>query len=360
MSDPQTQLPAVMQQEKNVMEYIPFGADAKIKLTLKIVRDLVAIPTKSGHYPSDRDCTRFMMLCQAQRLNPFAGDCYLQGYDSQDGPQFSLITAHQALLKRAEVNDHFRGLLSGVIVKDDNDSIVEREGDFLLPGDFLLGGWAKVFRNDRDFPTYRRLSLGTFNQGFGRWKKDAAGMIVKCAEADALRSSFPTLLGGLYTAEEKGEIIDIGPSQGAAKAPDMGRKPRAVTDAKPAATQPATAVNTDPDATTTAQEDPPQTATDATGEAEGTSEGSETSNPDDGDLAPQEAFKPNPNETEELQNVRFLMHRAGVKESQVMAFARKNSMAKPEQKLSDLSGAKLKTIASSWPNKVAEIKAIKE
>ena len=31
---------------------------------------------------------------------------------------------------------------------------------------------------------------------------DPAGMIVKCAEADALRSAFPTMLGGCYTEEE--------------------------------------------------------------------------------------------------------------------------------------------------------------
>lgn len=187
---------------------------------------------------------------------------------------------------------------------------------------------------------------------------------LELASADEISLDDIGTLIGLKNAIREGTMsVDeafpsVSKTATAAKPPQQGKQP-----AK-------TAPVTQPETTTQTQTAPDKAVMDPTpgaettlppGEAEqGTSEGSETSNPDDGDLAPQEAFKPNPNETEELQNVRFLMHRAGVKESQVMAFARKNSMAKPDQKLSDLSGAKLKTIASSWPNKVAEIKAIKE
>lgn len=53
-----------------------------------------------------------------------------------------------------------------------------------------------------------------FNKGFAQWAVDPAGMICKCAEADALRSSFPTLLGGLYMRDEMdpestGTIIEM-------------------------------------------------------------------------------------------------------------------------------------------------------
>ena len=80
----------------------------------------------------------------------------------------------------------------------------------MYEGETLLGGWAKVFRKDRGRPIYKRLKLQTFNTGRSHWAKDPAGMIVKCTEADALRTSFPTHLGGLYTQEEL-PPIDITP-----------------------------------------------------------------------------------------------------------------------------------------------------
>ena len=195
------------------MEYIPFGSEDKIRLTIEIVRSTIAIPTKSGKLPQDRDIVKFMMMCQAQRLNPYAGDAYLTGYDTQDGPKFSLITAHQALLKRAEVSDHFKGMLSGVIIQTD-DGITEVEGDFYLPDQVVIGGWAKVFHAKREFPFYRRIRMERFNTGYAQWKVDAAGMICKTAEADALRSAFPTMLGGLYISEEQNLPADIVSSAG--------------------------------------------------------------------------------------------------------------------------------------------------
>ena len=186
------------------MEFVPFGAVDKIRLTLSIIQNIVAVPTKSGKTCSDRDAMKFMMLCQAQRLNPFAGDAYLVGYDGQNGPTFSLITAHQAFLKRAETSEDFDGMTSGILVQSEDGKIEEREGDFHTPDElgYVVGGWAKVFHKKRSHPTYRKIRMARFNNGFAQWKVDPAGMIVKCAEADALRSTFPTLLGGLYMKEE--------------------------------------------------------------------------------------------------------------------------------------------------------------
>lgn len=87
----------------------------------------------------------------------------------------------------------------------------------------------------------------------------------------------------------------------------------------------------------------------------------EAPNPDDGDLAPvtsepAQAFAKNPNESDELNEVRYLMFKSGVSEEQVMAWCRKNSMAKDGQKLSDLSTAKHKTVISAWNNRLGEIK----
>lgn len=193
---------------EKAIEFVPYGAADKIKLSVKIIQNMVAVPTKTGRTCSERDALRFLMLCQAQRLNPFAGDAFLVGYDSQNGPSFSLITAHQAFLKRAETCSDFEGMESGIILLNDDESgTTEREGDFHLESEKVVGGWARVHRKGRK-DTYRRIRLARFNSGFAQWKVDPAGMIVKCAEADALRSTFPTLLGGLYLQGEVNEGAD--------------------------------------------------------------------------------------------------------------------------------------------------------
>ncbi len=192
---------------------------------------MIAIPTKQGHIPDAIQCMKFMMLCKARHLNPFEGDAYLIGYDTQNGPQFSLITAHQVYLKRAEASESFDGMESGVIVDCDDELISEREGDLVYEGEKLIGGWAKVYRKDRSRPFYKRLKLSTFNTNRSRWQVDPAGLIVKCTEADALRTAFPTHLGGLYMREEL-EPIDITPKAAAA---DIQFGPAGLPEPKPSA-----------------------------------------------------------------------------------------------------------------------------
>lgn len=184
------------------IEYAPLGSDSKVKLSLAIARKYFAKATTSGAEATDEDVMKFIMLCKARALNPWEGDAYLQGYDSNAGPQFSLITAHQAFLKRSEINPQFDGMESGVVVINSNDEIEEYQGDLVRKGDTLIGGWAKVYRKDRKIPTYRRASLAVFDTKRSRWAKDPAGMVVKVSESDALRSSFPLSLAGLYMQDE--------------------------------------------------------------------------------------------------------------------------------------------------------------
>jgi len=184
------------------MQYIPLGGKDPIKLTHLNVRDFISAKTKSGKTASEEDCVKFMMLCQARGLNPFEGDAFLVGYDTQDGPVFSIITAHQAFLKRAELHPEFDGFESGVVVEDGNGGAIDRQGDFTFKDELILGGWCRVHFKNRRHPMYKRLSYASRCKDNKFWKDDPAGMICKCAESDSLRSSFPTLLGALYTAEE--------------------------------------------------------------------------------------------------------------------------------------------------------------
>jgi len=192
------------------VRFIPFGAADEINLSIRIIQNIVAVKTKTGKTCSEQDAMKFLMLCQAQRLNPFAGDAYLVGYDKWDKstntstPAFSLITAIQVFYKRAETCAEYEGIDSGIILLMEDGSILEREGDFCLPDEEVVGGWATVHRKGRK-PMKARLSIEAMKPPYDTpfWSKaKAPGQISKCAEADALRRSFPTLLGGLYLQGE--------------------------------------------------------------------------------------------------------------------------------------------------------------
>lgn len=187
--------------KEQVITYVPLGETESISLTLSRVKQFLCVPTRSGKMPTDEQVVKYMMLCKAQSLNPWVNDAYLVGYDTKDGPQFSLITAHQSFLKRAEASPEFNGIESGVVVFR-NDNISERQGDLVLPGETLMGAWARVHRRDRQIPSYDALNLKTFDTGRSRWAADPAGMIVKCAEASALRKAFPSTLAAMYCREE--------------------------------------------------------------------------------------------------------------------------------------------------------------
>src|SRR5580692_10921954 len=201
--------------------YVPFQEADEIELSAQLVIDLLCVPTKNGYRCDKKTAIKFMMMCRAKRLNPYAGDAFLTGYESDektsDGKTkitWQLITAHQALMKRAESNAQYDGMESGCIVKPkDVDALVDRVGDFMLPGDTLLGGWAVVYRKDRKHPSRARLNFSVFNTGRARWKKDPAGMMVKCAEADAQRLAFPCELGGMITEAEVPRSLNMEAAQ---------------------------------------------------------------------------------------------------------------------------------------------------
>lgn len=244
----------VAKTEERSVEFIPFGASDKIRLTAAMVRQFIAVPTKSGAMPTERDCIRFIMLCMGKRANPFEGDCFLIGYDTPKGPNFSMVCGIELFLKRASMEASYDGMESGVIILDANNNIRERAGALVLHGETLVGGWAKVHRKDRKQPVYKTVKLETYNTGQSRWLKDPGGMIVKVAESQALRTAYPTALGGLYTQEEMQRLTEAGenivgperpaiqmPREKSTEAQYVSPAPETIADVKmPEATQPIT------------------------------------------------------------------------------------------------------------------------
>lgn len=203
--------------DKRSVSYEAFGSSEPVTISMPEIRQVIANKTAKGIPPSDRDCWLFMKLCLARRLNPLAGDAFLIGYDTRDGAVFHSVIAHTALLKRAELSEHYDGMESGVIVMQDG-SPVEMDSAFCLDTKKIVGGWARVYRKDRDRVTSKKVLFDVYNTNRSRWMKDPAGMIVKVAEAAAIRSAFPSDLAGMYAQEEMdnveakegGRIIEAG------------------------------------------------------------------------------------------------------------------------------------------------------
>jgi phage recombination protein Bet len=188
-------------------KYTPLGKTEEIELTIEWVLKYVANPTASGKLPSQSDVVKFIQLCKARSLDPWEGDAYLVGYDTKDGPVFNIITAVQALLKRAELSKDFDGMESGVVVLS-NNVVSNRPGSIVLKSEELIGGWAKVIRKNCSIPFYSEIPLDVYDTRRSRWLKDPSGMIQKCAKASALREAFPQKCGGLFTAEEMEIVVN--------------------------------------------------------------------------------------------------------------------------------------------------------
>lgn len=147
---------------------------------------------------TDQEVVLFLNLCKFQQLNPFLNEAYLVKFGSN---QAQIIVSKEAFMKRAEKNKEFAGFKAGIIVARDNE-IVEIEGAFKLPTDKLIGGFAKVYRKDRETPIVVKISFEEFSKGQSTWKQMPMNMIRKTAIVNALREAFPNSLGAMYTEEE--------------------------------------------------------------------------------------------------------------------------------------------------------------
>ena len=181
---------------------MPFGEEEELTLTLAHVEKFLEAKTRSGASATLEDKVSFLMLCKHRLLNPWVGDAYLLGYDSKDGPSYSLITAYQALAKRAEMHPQYDGMEAGCLVKTRDGELAERSGAFILDDDTLIGAWARVYRKDRARPYEVRIKRSAFDKRRSRWTVDPEGMLLKCAKAAALRECFPVATSGLYIREE--------------------------------------------------------------------------------------------------------------------------------------------------------------
>lgn len=185
-----------MQVSEKKMSYEVAGK--KIDLTPTMVKNYL---TRGNAKITMQEAVMFMNLCRYQELNPFLNEAYLVKYS--DSKPAEKIVSKEAYMKRAENHPKYQGFQAGLIIER-NGEVTEVEGSFQLKGDKLLGGWAKVYREDRKFPSIAKVNLIEYSTGKSTWSQKPATMIRKVAIVQAQREAFPSRLGALYTDVESG------------------------------------------------------------------------------------------------------------------------------------------------------------
>ena len=193
-------------QEKKEIAVVYEVEGEQIKLTPKIVQEYIVGTDAQITMPEFK---MFTSLCKARKLNPFLREAYCIKFGNQPA---QIVVGKDAVLKRAILNPDYNGMESGVIVEaKETGEITERKGTFYLKSkENLVGGWAKVYRKNWEYPTYCSVSFeevaqtkkdGTLNSN---WNGKGATMVEKVAKVRALRETFIEDLGGMYEAEEMG------------------------------------------------------------------------------------------------------------------------------------------------------------
>lgn len=173
--------------------------DEEIRLSPNIVRKYLV----SGDAEvSDQEVAMFIGLCRYQRLNPFIKEAYLIKYSAKYPA--TIVTGKDAFMKRAYNNPKYRGQEAGVLIINGQGQLEQRTGSMVIPGEQLVGGWARVYVDGYTVPIEATVSFNEYNQDNQQWRKQPATMIRKVALVQALRDAFPVDLGGMYTSDEMG------------------------------------------------------------------------------------------------------------------------------------------------------------
>lgn len=190
-----------------------FSNGNQITLTPETVKNYLVSGDKEK--VTMQEVMMFINLCQHNGLDPWLKEAYLIKYGSEPA---TIVAGKDAFTKRAEGNEQFNGYEAGVILwNEETGDIIYRKGSFKLPNEVLVGGYAEVWRKDRDHSYRSEVSLdeyiGKKKDGSPTmiWRTKPTTMIRKVALVQALREAFPGTLGGMYSAEEKGieEPIDV-------------------------------------------------------------------------------------------------------------------------------------------------------
>jgi phage recombination protein Bet len=212
-----TELAPARKGKAELAEQLSFTAEQ-----MQLMKDTVAKGV------SDNEFMLFMHLAKTYGLDPFAKEVWCIKYGNNPA---TIFTSRDGYLKIASRDKQMNGIVSDAVCAGDE---VTRGADghvqhvYGNPRGELVGAYALVHRKDRAYPAYFYAPLKEYCAGSNpTWKKYPTAMIIKVAEAMALKRAFS--ISGLVTQEEIG--LDMQAEQ------DAGTGAVVVTE--PAAAEPA-------------------------------------------------------------------------------------------------------------------------
>ena len=173
----------------------------KVILSPGIVRKYLV---SGGGNVTDGEIVMFLKMCQYRKMNPFLRECYLIKYGAEAA---AFVVGKEYFTKKAEKIKTYNGFRAGIYVQA-NDKIDRRDGSCYFEGEKLLGGWAEVYRDDRDNPTIAEVKLEEYigykkdGKPNRQWSRMPATMIRKVAIVQSHREAYPEEFDGLYDAAE--------------------------------------------------------------------------------------------------------------------------------------------------------------
>ena len=152
---------------------------------------------------SDPEFKFFVGVGQVTGLNPFLREIWAIKYDAKAPAQ--IFIGRDGYRKTAQKNRDYDYHQVDSVYSGDDFSVKNGEVDHsyqLKDRGELLGAYCVVKKHSSSRPTYVFVELKEYDTGQSNWKKMKPTMIKKVAEAQCLRSSFPSDFGGTYDEAE--------------------------------------------------------------------------------------------------------------------------------------------------------------
>jgi phage recombination protein Bet len=153
---------------------------------------------------TDDEFLLFLHLAKTYGLDPFAKEIWCNRYGTKPA---TIFTSRDGYLKIASRDKQMNGIQSDTVCTNDSfkrlaDGTIDHV--YGLPDrGAIIGAWALVHRKDRTYPAYFYAPWAEYSAGNNpTWKKYPSAMIIKVAEAMALKRAFS--ISGLVTQEEIG------------------------------------------------------------------------------------------------------------------------------------------------------------
>ncbi len=220
---------ALSKAEKNAIAVSYEVMGTRVELDIEFVKNYLV--RGRSELVSNQELVFFINTCKMQGLNPLVqGEAYLIKYAKDEPAQ--MVIGKDAYLRRAFDNPDYLYKTDGITVAK-GETITQKRGCCLYPGETLIGGWCEVFfmRNGKERSSFKEVELREYNKGMANWKSKPATMINKVAISQCVRDAFPKDYEGLYSEEEivasgaiPATIIPTDPDTGEATGPVFATK----------------------------------------------------------------------------------------------------------------------------------------